>query len=644
MKKAEPDYDVKKLEKLLDLMADDQLKDEDVEELQEILLSSEQARKKYINFNFVDDSLHWSYAEAALDNRRENQSFRETVEEPKAKKVISFTWLAVAAIFAIAFSIVFTLNRQSPAVDASIAALIEGKDVVWESPVGEKLEPGKIKLTRGKARIIFNCGAEMTLNAPVEVDLKSHIHAQLLRGKVKLYAPKSAIGFRLETEATNFVDIGTEFEVSVDENDNSEIHVIDGVVVARSKYTDAVVPFGKNEAGLVNAEFGTITPVEKAHVVHPSLLPSGQNKPLLNKESRVIFIGERNTDYETYLQMINQAIYDYNPDKAPTLINAGLTYILGADESQYDEFIRRMKPTHAVLSLAVARPSFDIDHNPEWFEERLNELCDKLEEDKVKPLIHIGFPMSDESKILARFNSYKRIMQKVAEERSYSLARADGIWENYRKEGKVHLLAQAKGIRLTYTGHQAFARSILDAYGYKGQEVPLKLRLKPLPGIIHEWHYKEYEKVEKLNPQSISQLNTSGWNKISLPMDVNKGHTSKFVNPYMLYNHQAKSLGFGLEMSGVYSNTIRAVSHFNSEGGSKFLNIGGGVKEIWLNGELIKDGLTNMFRDGRHPGGRRYAVTLKPGKNTIFLDCTMNFFVSLTDDLYWGLQAPDAKN
>ena len=96
-------------------------------------------------------------------------------------------------------------------------------------------------------------------------------------------------------------------------------------------------------------------------------------------------------------------------------------------------------------------------------------------------------------------------------------------------------------------------------------------------------------------------------------------------------------------MSGVYTNTIRAVGHFNSDGEDKFLNIGGGVKEIWLNGEKIKDGLTNMFIDGRHPGARRYKVQLKPGKNTIVLDCTMNFFVSLTDDDQWGLQAPAAK-
>ena len=173
--------------------------------------------------------------------------------------------------------------------------------------------------------------------------------------------------------------------------------------------------------------------------------------------------------------------------------------------------------------------------------------------------------------------------------------------------------------------------------------MPLKLRLKPLPGIIPEWHYKEYPNPVKLNSQLIGGLDTSGWDKLSLPMNINKGYTSKFVNPYMLYNHQAKSLGFGLEMSGVYSNTIRAVSHFHSEGGTKFLNIGGGVKEVWLNGELVKAGLTNMFKDGRHPGGRRYAVSLKPGKNTIVLDCTMNFFVSLSEDGQWGLQPPESN-
>ncbi|MCM8526093.1 MAG: hypothetical protein NE327_06225 [Lentisphaeraceae bacterium] len=338
--------------------------------------------------------------------------------------------------------------------------------------------------------------------------------------------------------------------------------------------------------------------------------------------------------------MVNQAVYDYAPDKAPTLINAGLTYLLGSDDASYDEFIRKMNPTHAFLALASARPSYNIDHNPKWFEEVLKRLCDKLDADNIKPIFHIGFPMSEDMRVLNNFNNYKKVLLRIAQERKYPIARADHIWEEYRKQGKTYLLAQPKGIRVTYTGHQVFARSVLDVFGYNGLEVPFKLRLEPLPGILTDWHWTEYETPKKLNPGLISNLDTSGWIPLQLPMPVDKGHTSRFVNPYMLYEYQAKSLGFGLEMSGVYSNTIRAVSHFDADGGRKVLNIGGGVKEIWLNGELIKGGLTNMFKDGRHPGGRRYEVNLKPGKNTIVLDCTMNFFVSLTDDDQWGLQPP----
>ena len=641
----EPDYDVKKLERLLDLMADDMLEDEDVEELQEILLKSEQARQKYINFNFVDDSLHWSYAEAALDKKRDNDYFKNTVQDikEKDKNPVPFNWLAIAAILAIALTVSLSWNSVQNKNSESIATVIESNDTQWAKPMKSEIVPGIFSLEKGSAKIVFKSGAEMTLTAPVEVDIKAHLHARLLRGKVKLYAPKSAIGFRLETEATNFVDIGTEFEVSVDKDNNSEIHVLDGVVVARSKYSDAVVPFGKNEAGRVDSEHGVIIPVEKEQRLNPLLQAKGINKPVLDKNSRVVFLGERNTDYETYLHMVNQAIYDDTPENAPTLINAGLTYLLGSDDGSYEEYIRKMKPTHAFLALASARPSFNIDHNPLWFESALNKLCDKLEGDKIKPIIQIGFPMSDEDHIVQRFNNYKRILLKVAEKRAYPVARADTIWETYRQQGKTHLLSQAKGIRLTYTGQQVFARSVLDIFGYNGLEVPFKLRLKPLPGILEEWLWTEYETPEKLSPELISKLDTSGWQPLSLPMPMDKGHTSRFVSPYMMYEYQAKSLGFGLEISGVYSNTIRAVSHFNAAGGMKFLNIGGGVKEIWLNGELIKDGLTNMFKDGRHPGGRRFKVNLKPGKNTIVLDCTMNFFVSLTDDGLWGLQPPVKK-
>lgn len=639
----EADYDVKRLEHLLDLMAEEDLDDTDVEELQEILLSSEQARARYINFNFVDDSLHWSYAEAALDKRRENDYFKNTVDQPKASKNFSYLWIAAAALLAVTFTLGALLASKKKAVKNTVAVLINGHEAVWEKALKKDLASGRIKLLAGNAKIIFNSGAEMSLTAPVEVDIKSHIHARLIQGKVKLYAPESAIGFRLETEASNFVDIGTEFEVSVDENNDSEIHVLEGVVVARSNYSDAVVPFGKNEAGRIDASLGKIVPLEKGELLNPLLAAKGENSPGLDKNSRVIFIGERNTDYETYMHMVNQALYDFSPANAPTLINAGLTYKLGGPVEDYKRFIKAMNPTHAVLAIASVRPSFSIDHNPGWFENRVNELCELLEKDNIIPVFHIGFPMSDKEPVLTHFNNYKRILLRIAEERSYKVARADFLWEEYRKAGKVETLAQAKGIRQTYTGHQLFARSILDAFGYRALEVPLKLRLKPLPGLISQWHWTEFENPEKLNAQRAEHINTSGWRPLTLPMAVDKGYTSRFINSYMLYETQAKALGFGLEMSGVYSNTIRAVGHFDSEGGDKVLNIGGGIKEIWLNGELIESGLSNVFIDGRHAGGRRFAVKLKAGKNTIVLDCTMNFFVSLTDDDQWGLQAPAIK-
>ncbi|MCM8534153.1 MAG: hypothetical protein NE330_23525 [Lentisphaeraceae bacterium] len=642
MSQDKPDYDVKKLEKLLDRMAEEELSEQDVDELQEILLSSEQARAKYINFNFVDDSLHWSYAEAALDNKRDNDYFKETVvdDQREKKAPISFPWTAIAAILAITFTLfsMNTVSQNSPEVVATISADSTAK---WAEDKGTSLSTGVIKLLEGQAKITFESGAEMTATGPAEIDIKSHIYARLIRGKVKLYAPKSAMGFRLETEASNFVDIGTEFEVTVDENNTSEIHVLDGVVVARSNYSDEIVPFGKNEAGRVDTFHGKITPLQKELPPAQYIGPMGQNKPQLTADSRIVFIGERNTDYETYLHMINQAIYDFDPKKAPTLINAGLTYKFNQKLDTYDQFIKEMKPTHAVLSVASVRPAYNIDHSPEWFESSLTRLCDKLDQDNIKPIIHIGFPVNTSPETLKHYENYNYILFQVAQQRSYSLARADLIWQKYLKENKTHKLAQSKGLRYTYAGHQVLARSILDCFGYSAVKVPLKLRLKALPGIINNWQWQEYETPTPITADLFQNLNSTSWPKLTLPMPADKGLTSKFINPYMNYEHQAKELGFGLEMTGVYDNTIRAVSEFESEGGNLFLNIGGGVKEIWLNGEMITSGLTNMFLDGRHPGGRRFPVKLKKGKNKIILDCTMNFFVSLTETNDWGLQKPE---
>ncbi|MCH2209390.1 MAG: hypothetical protein MK132_26490, partial [Lentisphaerales bacterium] len=82
------EYDVKRLQQLLDAIADDSLTDEGEKELQVILKGSKEARKTYLEFTHMIDSLHWSYAENAVDV--EDIKPPRVQVEPAVKEAVKF--------------------------------------------------------------------------------------------------------------------------------------------------------------------------------------------------------------------------------------------------------------------------------------------------------------------------------------------------------------------------------------------------------------------------------------------------------------------------------------------------------------------------------------------------------------------------
>ena len=67
----------------------------------------------------------------------------------------------------------------------------------------------------------------------------------------------------------------------------------------------------------------------------------------------MVFLGDRNTDFETYIHMVNQSIYDANPEKLPKLINAGMTCRLIFEDDEFKDLVLDMNPTHAVLAFGA---------------------------------------------------------------------------------------------------------------------------------------------------------------------------------------------------------------------------------------------------------------------------------------------------
>lgn len=642
-------YDSIKLAKLMDALVEGSLSENDEAELQKILKTNKEARQYYLETMQTEDSLYWNNAESAIPAF--NEQPRENIKVNVSSKA---PLIAIAAILVVGFAVLASLQFFSNVSPEEFASVHEGPGVVWDtSKVDQRLKKGKYKLLSGIVDIVFDSGAKMKVFSPAEFEINTYNHAQVNRGEVRIKVPQQALGFRLETEAANFVDIGTEFTVKVNDSNVSEIHVLEGVVVVKPKRGQMVVSFGKNESGRIEPVFGEIAEISSKYKALDPLAPDmNQVKyPKLPKNSKVIFLGDRNTDFETYLHMVNQAIFDANPSESPTLMNAGMTLRLFNTESEFKELVADLKPSHAVLAFGSeiaandgAKAIYQIP--PDDFEMHIRKTIKRLLENNIQPIIMTGFPMNTRNPVCVKLlETYNRILRQIASEGGFPLAEADEIYKLFKNHGLETKLVDSQQKYCTFEGYRLIARAVLNSFGYSDLRVPNKLRYRVMPGLIKEWYASDaYRRSDVLMDYQIKDLNYKSWSKILLPQPAEDKLAERLLVPHQTYPMQARSLGVAMSITTDWRNKTRAVAeYFCEEEGIKYLNLGEDIKTVWVNGKLLKKELLGIYVDGRHPGFYRLPVTFKKGKNIILIEAQNSFFVSVTDNIDWGLPKPPSK-
>ncbi|TWT90490.1 FecR protein [Pseudobythopirellula maris] len=130
--------------------------------------------------------------------------------------------------------------------DSQLVARVTGvRDAVWESDeselaFGDAISKGDtVQLASGVLELLLTTGAKVTVEGPASFEASSSIETTLSRGKIAAAVPRSARGYTILTPTSEVVDIGTQFGVSVEDSGDSEVHVFDGDVVARSRQADA---------------------------------------------------------------------------------------------------------------------------------------------------------------------------------------------------------------------------------------------------------------------------------------------------------------------------------------------------------------------------------------------------------------------
>jgi hypothetical protein len=138
-----------------------------------------------------------------------------------------------------------------------VGRVIGLNDVRWEPGAtefthGDSLEEGQtIEIASGGLEILLTNGAKVTAAGPVSFELSSLLEMDLDKGKIVAAVPRTARGYTIITPTSELVDVGTQFGVAVADSGDTELHVFDGDVMARSRVNEAsaeLVHAKENEA------------------------------------------------------------------------------------------------------------------------------------------------------------------------------------------------------------------------------------------------------------------------------------------------------------------------------------------------------------------------------------------------------------
>jgi hypothetical protein len=256
------------LRELINAMCDGLANRDVVQRLEEQLGNDPDAVRGFVEYLDMHAALRWLVAPVSMpDDQLVHPS--ASVDRPKSlpwrlARSINQHGLAVLAASLLLCVLTFLLGNLGSSIgflaeggarldpgasgidsnDIGVARITGLVDCKWKTS-HEKLDFGQaipsgqsIELTQGLLQFTFDSGAKVIMQGPARFTPQSGMDAQLAHGKVSAVVPERARGYTVTTPTAEIVDLGTEFAVDVDENGTTEVHVLDGDVVARGRLPD----------------------------------------------------------------------------------------------------------------------------------------------------------------------------------------------------------------------------------------------------------------------------------------------------------------------------------------------------------------------------------------------------------------------
>ncbi|AGA29838.1 FecR domain-containing protein [Singulisphaera acidiphila] len=228
------------LQELCEIAIEGQLTVDSAARLESLVLSDPAARRFYVQYLHQHASLHWAAAEpafmpATLPLVGENSSTSKISEEVPRRGLWQTTRIAGLAAAALLLGVGIGWYPWRVRPPLTVATLAEAKACKWDggslpTVPGAKLPAGRLRLAEGLAKITFANGAEITLEAPADLELVSPKHCVLHAGRLVAKVPPNAIGFTVKTPTALIEDLGTAFGVNVLKGKSADVQVFEGLV------------------------------------------------------------------------------------------------------------------------------------------------------------------------------------------------------------------------------------------------------------------------------------------------------------------------------------------------------------------------------------------------------------------------------
>ncbi len=244
---------------LIDRAADDAQRRRLIEKLQ----ADPAARQEYVELIQLSTMLEWVHLEV------------ETRPLPVLEKAPPrFRWAAVAALVAIAtLALVLILRGAEPL--ATITALDGARWRAAQPPnVGAALPAGSFELTAGRAELTTARGVTIALQGPATFELKDAGTVHLEFGRARLHVPPAGVGFTITTPTARCIDLGTDFELTVREHGQTDVHVLEGRVQVASRHAAGEsAPIILNSGGVAKIDHRGVARLGDAPAPAPQISP-----------------------------------------------------------------------------------------------------------------------------------------------------------------------------------------------------------------------------------------------------------------------------------------------------------------------------------------------------------------------------------